>query len=95
MKDFRLAIRLYSELLSSIRDSGGRNGYNEAECLFKLMKAFDSLGEGNQAVLQAQAIVELKPSTVAVESRIKKHRKAARECLERYAGKNVGNTKTE
>jgi tetratricopeptide (TPR) repeat protein len=85
MKDFGLAVRLYSELLSSIRDSGGRNGYNEAECLFKLMNAFDGLGEGEKAVLQARTIVALRPSSMAVESKIKKHRKAARECLRRYA----------
>ena len=87
MKHFGLAVRLYSELLSSIRDSGGRNGYNEAECLFKLMKAFNALGEGDKSVLQAKSILALRPSTMAVESKIKKQRKAARECLERYAQK--------
>ena len=87
IEHFGLAVRLYSELLSSIRDSGGRNGYNEAECLFKLMKAFNGLGESGKAVLQAEAIVALRPSTMAVESKIKKHRKAARECLEKYTAK--------
>jgi tetratricopeptide (TPR) repeat protein len=86
MKDFTLAIRLYSELLSSIRGSGGRNGYNEAECHFNLLKAYKSLGEYDKAVLQAKAIVAIPPSNPAIESRIKKHRKAARDCLERFEG---------
>jgi hypothetical protein len=99
--DFVPAVRLYSELLSSIRDSGGRNGYNEAECLFKLMKAFDGLGERDMAAVQARAILALRPSTMAVESRTKKHRKAAREFLEKHAGKkdaadhDSGNLKTD
>ena len=84
---FALAVRLYSELLASIRASGGRSGYNEAECLFKLMKAFDGLGDKGHAVLQAKAILALRPSSMAVESRIKKHRKAGREFLEKHAEK--------
>jgi tetratricopeptide (TPR) repeat protein len=84
MEDFTLATQLYLELLSSIRNFGGRNGYNEAECLLKLMKAFAALGEKGKAALEAEDLLALKTTSMAVESRIRKHRKAARECLDRY-----------
>jgi len=87
MEDYPLATDLYSQLLSSIQSSGGRNGYNEAECRFKMMKAFAALGEDEKAALQAGAILELKIPSMAVESKIRKHRKAARECLERLEKK--------
>jgi tetratricopeptide (TPR) repeat protein len=83
MEDHALAVRLYSQLLSSIRGSGGRNGFNEAECLLKLMKSFTAVGETGEAMLRARAILGLKASSMAVESKIRKHRKAAREFLKR------------
>jgi tetratricopeptide (TPR) repeat protein len=96
MKDHELAVKLYSQLLSSIRGSGGRNGFNESECLLKLMKSFTALGENGKAALQAQAILDLKASSMAVESKLKKHRKAARECLERHeTGKDAAAPRTE
>jgi tetratricopeptide (TPR) repeat protein len=82
MKDFELAIQLYSQLLSSICRSAGQSGYNEAECRYKMLKAHEALEQFDKAVLEANAILALKPPE-AVEIRIKKHRKAAKECIKR------------
>jgi tetratricopeptide (TPR) repeat protein len=83
MKDYELSVRLYSQLFSSIRESAGQSGYNEAECLYKLMRAHEALGQSDAAAARADALLELKPAKEA-ESRIEKHRKAARKCRERF-----------
>jgi hypothetical protein len=54
------------------------------------MKSFMALGDGGQAVLQAQALLGLKTSSMAVESKIRRHRKAARECLKRFKTRQDG-----
>jgi len=86
MNDFVQAVDLYKKLLVSIRSSEGQNGYNEAECRFKIMRACEALGRWPEAAAQAKAVLALKPPP-KVARRIERHRKAAAECLERFGTK--------
>jgi tetratricopeptide (TPR) repeat protein len=85
MGDFAAAAGRYENLLASILGSEGQSGYNEAECRYKLMTAYDRLGRGAAAGAQARAVLAMKPEAAA-EKRMERQRKAAREWLERNAG---------
>jgi hypothetical protein len=82
MDDFAAAAGLYERLLASILASEGQSGYNEAECRYKLMRAYGALGRRDAAEAQARAVLALKPGGSA-EKRMERQRKAAREWLGR------------
>jgi len=88
MKDFEACISVYQDLLGSIQSAPLNNGYNEAECRRKLMKAFFELGRYKEALLHCQAILKLVPDP-EIEGRIRDHRREALEIRDK-ALKKIG-----
>jgi tetratricopeptide (TPR) repeat protein len=83
--DYGQAAGRYENLLASILGDEGQSGYNEAECRFKLMKAYDALGRQAAAETQARAVLTMK-TDASVFKRTERQRKAAAEWLDRNRG---------
>lgn len=82
MKNYPLAIQLYSELLESILKANQKNGYNEAECRLKRMQAYEAIGNKTAAQKEAEILLDLKPEKEVLD-RIERHRRLAMECLKK------------
>ncbi|MBN1894235.1 tetratricopeptide repeat protein [bacterium] len=89
MEDYEACIAVYKELLAGIQSASVNNGYNEAECRRKLMKAFFALERYKETLLHCQAILKLVPDP-EVEARIKDHRKEALEIRDKALEKIGG-----
>jgi tetratricopeptide (TPR) repeat protein len=83
--DYEQAAGRYENLLVSILGDKSQSGYNEAECRYKLMTAYEELGRRTAAETQARAVLAMK-TDASVSKRIERQRKAAAEWLDRNRG---------
>jgi tetratricopeptide (TPR) repeat protein len=86
MGRFREAVQAYHEVLRSVMDMPGRNGYNEVVCRFKLIKSLMAMEAYGPALVQCNKILEksLNEETARrVEGRRNKTKEFRNTCLER------------
>lgn len=80
--DYREAAGRYENLLASILGDKHQSGYNEAECRYKLMTAYDKTGRTDAAETQARAVLSLRAEPETMK-RMERQRGAASEWLDR------------